>query len=88
MSLIVADLFCLFFFCTQTTAYEFLPSLVGSEMCIRDLCWVLGAGCWVLGVGCWVLGVGCWVLGVVWWVAVAYTDVTLPRIDSVESSEG
>src|SRR5659263_788790 len=28
--------FCLFFFFKQKTAYEIMPSLVGSEMCIRD----------------------------------------------------
>src|SRR5450756_3168182 len=27
---------CLFFFFKQKTAYEIMPSLVGSEMCIRD----------------------------------------------------
>ena len=29
--------FCFFFF-KQKTAYEIMPSLVGSEMCIRDSC--------------------------------------------------
>src|SRR5428012_15700 len=29
-------LFCFFFFFKQKTAYEIMPSLVGSEMCIRD----------------------------------------------------
>eukprot|EP00825_Cyclidium_porcatum_P045351 TRINITY_DN687_c0_g1_i5.p2 TRINITY_DN687_c0_g1~~TRINITY_DN687_c0_g1_i5.p2 ORF type:complete len:117 (-),score=8.07 TRINITY_DN687_c0_g1_i5:64-414(-) len=28
--------FCFFFFFKQKTAYEIMPSLVGSEMCIRD----------------------------------------------------
>src|SRR5428012_18149 len=28
--------FCIFFFVKQKTAYEIMPSLVGSEMCIRD----------------------------------------------------
>src|SRR5428012_12728 len=28
--------FCCFFFFKQKTAYEIMPSLVGSEMCIRD----------------------------------------------------
>src|SRR5450756_3252080 len=28
----------LFFFFKQKTAYEIMPSLVGSEMCIRDSC--------------------------------------------------
>ena len=27
-----------FFFFKQKTAYEIMPSLVGSEMCIRDRC--------------------------------------------------
>ncbi|CZR83220.1 hypothetical protein CDFC105_43920 [Clostridioides difficile] len=27
---------CVFFFFKQKTAYEIMPSLVGSEMCIRD----------------------------------------------------
>ena len=27
-----------FFFFKQKTAYEIMPSLVGSEMCIRDSC--------------------------------------------------
>ncbi|CZR83223.1 hypothetical protein CDFC105_43921 [Clostridioides difficile] len=27
-----------FFFFKQKTAYEIMPSLVGSEMCIRDKC--------------------------------------------------
>src|SRR5450756_3077534 len=29
-------LLCFFFFFKQKTAYEIMPSLVGSEMCIRD----------------------------------------------------
>src|SRR5428012_9628 len=29
-------LFCFFFFFKQKTAYDIMPSLVGSEMCIRD----------------------------------------------------
>src|SRR5428012_25123 len=33
-------LFCYgFFFFKQKTAYEIMPSLVGSEMCIRDSSW-------------------------------------------------
>ena len=32
----------MFFFFKQKTAYEMLRSLVGSEMCIRDRCGVLG----------------------------------------------
>src|SRR5665648_1244454 len=32
--------FFLFFFFKQKTAYEIMPSLVGSEMCIRDSSWV------------------------------------------------
>src|SRR5450756_1153181 len=40
---------CFFFFFKQKTAYEIMPSLVGSEMCIRDSVWtgsvtVTGAG--------------------------------------------
>ena len=31
---------CIFFF-KQKTAYEIMPSLVGSEMCIRDRCNVM-----------------------------------------------
>src|SRR5450756_2274440 len=30
------DCVCYFFFFKQKTAYEIMPSLVGSEMCIRD----------------------------------------------------
>ena len=30
-----------FFFFKQKTAYEIMPSLVGSEMCIRDRVWVI-----------------------------------------------
>src|SRR5665648_1142235 len=30
---------CFFFFFKQKTAYEIMPSLVGSEMCIRDRLW-------------------------------------------------
>ena len=30
---------CWFFFFKQKTAYEIMPSLVGSEMCIRDSVW-------------------------------------------------
>src|SRR5450759_3666704 len=33
--------FCFFFFFKQKTAYEIMPSLVGSEMCIRDSLWTL-----------------------------------------------
>eukprot|EP00658_Telonema_sp_P-2_P061331 TRINITY_DN50039_c0_g1_i1.p1 TRINITY_DN50039_c0_g1~~TRINITY_DN50039_c0_g1_i1.p1 ORF type:complete len:131 (-),score=22.50 TRINITY_DN50039_c0_g1_i1:50-442(-) len=36
--------FFFFFFFKQKTAYEMLRSLVGSEMCIRDSCY-LGASC-------------------------------------------
>ena len=32
-------LFLFFFFFKQKTAYEIMPSLVGSEMCIRDRVW-------------------------------------------------
>ena len=32
-------IFCGFFFFKQKTAYEIMPSLVGSEMCIRDRLW-------------------------------------------------
>src|SRR5450756_3223855 len=33
-----------FFFFKQKTAYEIMPSLVGSEMCIRDSCHPGGCG--------------------------------------------
>src|SRR5450756_1275333 len=36
MSLFLFFLFLFFFFFKQKTAYEIMPSLVGSEMCIRD----------------------------------------------------
>src|SRR5450756_2838922 len=32
----LVSLVCFFFFFKQKTAYEIMPSLVGSEMCIRD----------------------------------------------------
>src|SRR5450756_2655742 len=32
-----------FFFFKQKTAYEIMPSLVGSEMCIRDRHWTEGS---------------------------------------------
>src|SRR5450756_1653226 len=37
-------LFVFFFFFKQKTAYEIMPSLVGSEMCIRDSHWTPPAG--------------------------------------------
>src|SRR5450756_2717438 len=39
---IVCVLFFFFFFFKQKTAYEIMPSLVGSEMCIRDSHWMAG----------------------------------------------
>ena len=36
--LLVGSLECVIFFFKQKTAYEIMPSLVGSEMCIRDSC--------------------------------------------------
>src|SRR5665648_409236 len=43
--MILVCLFCclFFFFFKQKTAYEIMPSLVGSEMCIRDRLWRLNA---------------------------------------------
>ena len=32
----IGDVYVCFFFFKQKTAYEIMPSLVGSEMCIRD----------------------------------------------------
>src|SRR5450756_165274 len=36
-------MFLLFFFFKQKTAYEIMPSLVGSEMCIRDSLYQVGS---------------------------------------------
>src|SRR5450756_3187060 len=36
--------FFFFFFFKQKTAYEIMPSLVGSEMCIRDRCRAVARG--------------------------------------------
>src|SRR5450756_2964539 len=38
----------LFFFFKQKTAYEIMPSLVGSEMCIRDSGSIMPASAWVV----------------------------------------
>src|SRR5450756_1286572 len=37
---LINKLYILFFFFKQKTAYEIMPSLVGSEMCIRDSFWI------------------------------------------------
>ena len=44
----VCNIFCMISCCfKQKTAYEIMPSLVGSEMCIRDRIWaVLYVGLW------------------------------------------
>ena len=39
-----------FFFFKQKTAYEISAGLVGSEMCIRDRLWDVGAGCGSIGI--------------------------------------
>eukprot|EP00825_Cyclidium_porcatum_P018851 TRINITY_DN21460_c0_g1_i1.p4 TRINITY_DN21460_c0_g1~~TRINITY_DN21460_c0_g1_i1.p4 ORF type:complete len:100 (+),score=20.94 TRINITY_DN21460_c0_g1_i1:1-300(+) len=36
MSIVNVVMYSVFFFFKQKTAYEIMPSLVGSEMCIRD----------------------------------------------------
>src|SRR5428012_20875 len=68
--------FFFFFFFQQKTAYEIMPSLVGSEMCIRDRPAVQPPCPARAEDGCPLQAPG----------AVSYTHLTLPTIYSVEIS--
>ena len=47
MHVVIFALIRCFFFFKQKTAYEIMPSLVGSEMCIRDSSWAVFEARWI-----------------------------------------